>query len=180
MIPALYEKAKYEDVPQGVRDLFDKIKESKRGMYIHGDVGTGKTHMAYAMKMHWDKNMGARPAMFWNMTSLLHEIRADYDRPAYDRLHIEEVILNSRQLLFLDDVGAEKVTDWVGEMIYMIINHRYVERIPVIFTSNLPIGDLADRIGDRTASRIVEMCEIVELEGGDKRINQHSKINISI
>jgi DNA replication protein DnaC len=49
-----------------------------------------------------------------------------------------------------------------------------------MFTSNLPIQDLAERIGDRTASRIVEMCEVFELVGSDRRIKDQKRTKIII
>lgn len=176
MIPEKYKDSKYEDVPQEIRDRFEKIRETRRGLYIHGPVGTGKTHIAYALNKHWDEKGGK--VIFWNTTKLLRSIKNDFDKKFYDKDREEEKIMSSRALLFLDDMGAEKITEFAAETFYLIVNHRYQEKVPVIFTSNLPIADLADRIGDRTASRIVEMCDVVELIGEDRRMESINKIEI--
>lgn len=180
MIPDRYKNAKYEDVPQGIRELFETMKDTRRGLYICGSVGTGKTHFAYALKQKYDHPQGAWYAQFYNMTKLLHDIRQDFDMPARDKKYLEEDIMGHEHLLIIDDVGAEKITDWVAETFYLIVNERYNRMYPTIFTSNLPIKDLADRIGDRTASRIVEMCDTVELVGKDHRITNHIKKVINV
>lgn len=184
MTPERFKHAKYEDVPQLIRDLFDKVYETRRGIYIHGDVGTGKTHISYAMKNQWESTTKPdgqpRRAMFWNTTELLHSIRTDFDRPYGDKEKAEDRILDYAGLLFLDDVGAEKMSEWVAETFYLIINHRYNRVLPTIFTSNLPISDLADRIGDRTVSRIVEMSDVVELVGKDRRITNSKPLKVNL
>lgn len=177
MIPERYKDAKYEDVPKEIRERFEKIHETRKGMYVHGSVGSGKTHISYSLKKFWDSK-ASKGAIFWNTAELMREIKMDFDRPAIDKTRAEEKIMRFTGLLFIDDIGSEKMTDFVAETFYMIINHRYEKRLPIIFTSNLPIGDLAERIGDRTTSRIVEMCDVIELSGSDRRMEKATKIKV--
>ena len=181
--PLRYEGAKLEDVPQGIRDLFEKLPESRRGIFIHGDVGTGKTHIAYALRGAWEATKApsghTRRAMFWNTNELLRSIKADFDRSNYDKVRAEEKLMEHQGLLFLDDLGSERMSDWVGETFYLIINHRYNRMLPTIFTSNFGVADLAERIGDRTVSRIVGSSDVVELQGPDRRITSN-KITIQL
>lgn len=170
MIPKRYEHAKYGDVPAAVRGAFNDIRKNRKGIYIHGPVGTGKTHIAYALKMEWDRLNQYRPAIFWNTTDLMQSIRDDFDRQAYDKRRAAERIIDSKALLFLDDFGTEKPTEWVLERLYNIINHRYNSMLPVIITSNLNIDEVGTQFGDRIASRLVQMCEVYELEGADRRL----------
>lgn len=165
-IPARYDSVKIEDVPVHILEKFNKIRETRKGLYLHGKVGTGKTHIAYALY----KSEVARGALFWNTTELLHEIREDFDRPHSDKYREGERLMEHRNVLFLDDMGAEKVTDWVLETFYLIINKRYNERLPFVFTSNLTIKELSNTLGDRIASRITEMCDVIELTGVDRRL----------
>lgn len=170
MIPKRYEKARYSDVPSAVRGQFTQLREKRKGIYLHGPVGTGKTHIAYALKAEWDRLNPHRPAIFWNTTDLMQSIRDDFDRHAYDKTHSAKRIIESRALLFLDDFGTEKPTEWVLERIYNIINHRYNTMMPMVITSNLSIDEVGSQFGDRIASRLVEMCEIFELDGEDRRL----------
>jgi DNA replication protein DnaC len=74
-------------------------------------------------------------------------------------------------LLPLEDVGAEKQTDWVLEQLYSLINERYEQQRSILVTTNLPFEKLEEQIGQRSASRIVEMCgDPVLLYGEDRRI----------
>jgi DNA replication protein DnaC len=82
-------------------------------------------------------------------------------------------------LLVLDDLGAEKTSEWVEETLNLIVNTRYNERRATIFTSNYPdlppdsspaIITLHDRIGFRMRSRLHEMCDFLDLEGADYRM----------
>jgi DNA replication protein DnaC len=167
-IPERYKDAKLEDVPERVKDAFNRaVVINKKGLYIYGGVGTGKTHIAYAIKRRYDELR--QPNLFWNMTELIDEIRSDFNRK--EKEFTGENVLDYQHLLFLDDIGAEKPTEWVEEKIYLIVNRRYNDMLPTIFTSNLNISELSDRIGDRIASRIVEMCEIINLEGEDRRLS---------
>lgn len=167
-VPLRYADADYyRDVPIEVRNKFAIIKDTKRGLYLHGGVGVGKTHIAYAMH----KSKLARSSNFFNTTELLQRIRLDYNRKDESQ-GIAKEIAERRSIIFLDDIGAEKVTDWVLETFYLIINERYNEMLPTIFTSNCTIKELAEKLSDRIASRIVESCDIIELTGADRRLKK--------
>lgn len=169
--PARYEHASWDDVPKNIQKLVENMRESRRGLYIHGDVGTGKTHIAYAIN-----DFLKVQTRFHNTTELIFDIKRDFDRLSYDKMRWDERLSDHKGMLILDDIGAERMTDYVAEVFYLIINKRYNDMLPIIFTSNLSVGELAERVGDRTASRIIEMCDVVKLEGEDRRI-LHAKQN---
>ena len=176
MIPPRYQEASYEtDVPERIKLLLRNMGESKKGIYIHGAIGTGKTHIAYAIlkKMNEISRYGGE---LWNTTELLREIKDDFDRPYIDKRRVCEKLMESSKILFLDDIGVEKATEFVQETFYMLINKQYNEKFPIIFTSNKSVSELAEHVGERTASRIVEMCDVVELTGEDRRIAGRTKV----
>lgn len=74
-------------------------------------------------------------------------------------------------LLVIDDVGASKVSEFTEEITYRIINTRYERVYPTIITSNALPADLPSLMGQRVASRLVEMCSRVSLKGPDRRIS---------
>ena len=86
----------------------------------------------------------------------------------------EENIINfygSKELLVIDDVGAEKVSDWSRQMFYTLIDRRYREMSQTIITSNLDLDKLAEIIDERISSRIIEMGKVIKLGGKDWRLN---------
>lgn len=170
MIPPRYEKAEYKDVPEKIRDKFEKIKDTRKGLYLHGSVGTGKTHIAYALKKKWDEENPYRQATFRNTPELIQDTKEDFDRDGYEKRRLMERLKESNSLIILDDVGTEQATGWVLDQLYLLINKRYNDMKPMIFTSNLTVEELGKALGDRIASRIVEMCDIIELGGDDKRL----------
>jgi DNA replication protein DnaC len=109
------------------------------------------------------------PTLFITVPNLLDRIRATYG-PGGNGSE-QEVIetVKTVEFLVLDDLGAERVTDWVAEKLFTIINHRHDEDLETVFTSNLSLEQLADHIGERTTWRIVEMADVVELSGPNLR-----------
>lgn len=169
--PARYQNASLVDIPKQIKEAMEKIQIIE-GIYLYGAVGTGKTHICWAIKNHLEKNKSY--VTLWNVVDLIQEIKRDFDREPSDKKRPELYLENYeyQNLVILDDIGAEKTTDFVTETLYRIINQRYIHQLPTIFTSNYSVGELAERIGDRSTSRIVEMCKIVELTCGDRRLQK--------
>lgn len=148
-------------------DGWEENREAGRGLYLCGDVGTGKTHLAVAVMTELIRRRRV-PSLFVTVPELLDNLRLAYNDPGQD---IDEWMhsVKSADLLVLDDLGSEKPTPWVQERLFVVIDHRYREMLPTIITSNIGPRDLGDKLGARTASRIVSMCEGIELDGPDYR-----------
>jgi DNA replication protein DnaC len=146
-----------------------------RGLFFEGLPGVGKTHLAVAVLKQVMERLGVR-GLFYDTRDLLRVIRSTYD-PSIRTTEIEVLRPVMRaDLLVLDDIGAEKTSEWVEETMNLIVNTRYNERRLTIFTSNfLDVPDDADptslvfRIGHRMRSRLHEMCEFVQMDGADYR-----------
>ena len=141
-----------------------------RGLWFMGDVGTGKTTLAMLVsKAALD---AGHSVAIYSVPHLLAEIRDTYDRDPGERSYMDFFNrLAAVDLLHLEDVGAEKQTDWVLEQLYSLINERYEQQRSILVTTNLPFEKLEEQIGQRTVSRIVEMCgDPVPLYGEDRRI----------
>lgn len=153
-----------------VRDYVDQWEEnleSGKGLYFCGDVGTGKTHLAVGV-MNWLIEKHKVPSLFVTVPELLDNLRGAYSDPNRNLDEWMDAVKNAN-LLVLDDLGSEKVTSWVQERLFVIVNHRYQEALPTLFTSNIAPGDLAAQMGARTASRVMSMCTWIALEGKDYR-----------
>jgi DNA replication protein DnaC len=147
---------------------------SGRGLFLEGQPGVGKTHLAVAVLKEVIQ-AGAR-GLFYDTRDLLRVIRSTYD-PSIRTTELEILKpVMTAELLVLDDLGAEKTSEWVEETMNLIVNTRYNERRLTIFTSNYAdIPDDTDpnallfRIGHRMRSRLHEMCEFIVLDGADYR-----------
>ncbi len=142
-------------------------REAGRGLYFCGDVGSGKTHLAVAV-MNELITRKRIPSLFVTVPELLDNLRGAYNDPGRNLDEWMDAVKNA-DLLVLDDLGSERVTEWVRERLFVIVNHRYREALPTIFTSNIGPEELPAQLGERTASRIISMCEGVELTGEDYR-----------
>jgi DNA replication protein DnaC len=157
------------EVKRYLGDLEANLAAGK-GVWFYGDVGTGKTSLA--MLISKEVSAAGRSVAVYSLPKLLARIRRTYDSDRSDLSYLEFVErLTSVDVLHLDDVGAEKRTDWVLEQLYAIVNERYESQRSVLVTSNLDESKLKDQIGERTVSRLVEICSdfMIPLFGNDLR-----------
>ena len=151
-----------------VRELAKNLDKG-RGLWIHGDVGTGKTSLA--MLVSKAALEAGRSVAIYSMPRLLARIRRTYETESGEEGYLSFFDrLSSVDLLHLDDLGAEKRTDWVLEQLYAIVDRRYEEERSMVVTTNLDVPALEEQIGERTVSRLVEICgDPLPLYGDDQR-----------
>jgi len=148
-----------------VRAIEDNLA-SGRGLWIQGDVGTGKTTLAMLVsKAALD---AGRSVAIYSLPRLLNLLRESMDSQQGKLDFMDR--LTAVDLLQIDDLGAENQTDWVLEQLYSIVNARYEAERAIVATTNLMPDELSERLGARTVSRLVEICgDLIPLFGEDKR-----------
>ena len=156
-----------QPVRQFIRNI-DKNLDAGNGFWFFGDVGTGKTSLA--MLVSKSALEAGRSVAIYSMPRLLADIKETYEDSS-ERSYMELFDrLCSVDLLHIDDLGAEKRTEWVLEQLYSIVNERWQEQKSMIVTTNLLDPDeLRAQIGPRTVSRITEMCVQIPIMGRDRR-----------
>ena len=184
-IPRAYEGDTFADytVTATNKDAVDAahmmVADEITGLFLHGEKGTGKTKLAAIIAN--ERARAGSPVLFASVPDLMADIRASFASGGTSE-RVQAV--KNAPFLVLDDLGAEKMTEWVGEQLFCIVNHRYNERLVTVVTSNYSptqvIAHMAtvdargkvidDLQGQRIMSRIYEMCERVEIRGADWRM----------
>lgn len=144
--------------------------DARDGLFVTRDfVLTHNTTLAMLVSKHVIE--AGRTVAIFSLPSLLARIRAtfdDGDKGALSQIQLVQR-LTSVDLLHIDDVGAEKTSEWVLEQLYEIVNKRYEDDRSIVITTNLDHAALVAQIGERTTSRLEEMCEVLPLNGPDAR-----------
>jgi DNA replication protein DnaC len=133
-----------------------------RGLLLVGGCGTGKTHLAVAALLEIiDCNKGGR-LLFSNFQDLIQEIQASFNN---DEVPSKSELLRpliEADLLVLDELGSQKPSLFVTDILYYVINSRYNDERATIFTTNFK-EDLNERISERLRSRLDEMTQQILL-----------------
>jgi DNA replication protein DnaC len=145
--------------------------DAGRGLWLMGPPGTGKTTLSMLVSKAAIK--AGRSVAIYSLPRLLNEIR---DTHRSERSHVALLDrLTEVDLLHIDDVGAERTTDWVLEELYSIVNGRYEDQRSMVITTNILDREaLCAQLTARTVSRLTEMCDELPLLGHDHRMDLRS------
>ena len=144
---------------------FAQMRADGKGLLLFGDVGVGKTFLA-ACIVNALISQGI-PCLMTNFARLTNTLGGMFEGK---QEYIDN--LNGFPLVVIDDLGAERDTEYVGEIVHNIIDSRCREGLPLIVTTNLTGEELAnprDMRKRRIYSRLLEMCIPVKFEGEDRR-----------
>lgn len=149
-------------------DNFGEFRKNGKGLLLFGTVGTGKTFISACIANALiDKG---HPVLMTNFARIANTVGGMWEgkQEYYDSL-------NRFQLLILDDLAAERKTEYMSEIVFNVIDARYRAGLPMIVTTNLTSEELkhpSDIAYQRTFSRLLEMCIPVKVEGKDKRLEK--------
>ena len=178
-VPLKYAEQTFDDyqVTAENRDAVQKARwyvdaKPKKGMYIYGGAGTGKTFLASLIAREYILNFSN--VVFGDVPSLLGDLKATFGTGNTEDLLNRYIDCD---LLVLDDIGTEQVSDWSASVLYRLVNGRYNADKPIIVTSNYDLNGLSKRlktpnddfVSTRIISRFKEMCYQAFLGTKDRR-----------
>jgi DNA replication protein DnaC len=197
-VPARYEECGLAGFDAGTHSLRSALERCLRycegypwlgqteeglGLLFSGENGVGKTHLAVGVLRELVTQKGAS-GQFWDFHELVREIKRSYDPGTRTtEVQVLEPVVET-DVLLLDDLGAWRMTDWMVDTLFYILNTRYLAKRATIVTTNFQDVDkdkasradplhrreyLIDRIGARLRSRLMEMCVFIRIEGTDHR-----------
>jgi DNA replication protein DnaC len=172
-IPSRYLASSLDNF-SGNNDLVGYVRQlvtgEPRSVFLTGPTGCGKTHLATAMvrNLVQQNRITRYNARFVSTVDLLIEAKATFGQAA-GRSEEDVLVKYARPpLLILDDLGAEKQSDWAATLLYALIDRRYRDLKITFITSNMDLEAIEQQLGSRTASRLAEY-EIVKIRMPDHR-----------
>lgn len=156
---------KISTVAKNYVENFSKMREDGKGLLLFGTVGTGKSFASACIANALiDKGV---PVLMTNFARIANTVQGLFEgrQEYYDSL-------NRFPLLILDDLSAERKTEYMQEIVFSVIDARYRAGLPLIVTTNLTAEELkhpSDVTNQRTFSRLLEMTIPIEVEGIDRR-----------
>lgn len=138
-------------------------KKLEVGILLYGSVGTGKTYASSCIANYLMKNN--KTVMIMNLGLYLNKLKREWAEAEADVLNYAKEC----QLLIIDDFGTEKVSEFVLEKVFNLIDTRYRAEKPLIITSNLNLDEIEERFGSRISDRIKDMCYPIMAVGESKR-----------
>lgn len=163
-VPPNDELAKAKAICVRYAQNFDK--KNPVNLMMHGTYGTGKSHLAASIAKLLMKNLHS--CLFVSMPKLLSMFRESYSKTSdFSELKLMK-LLYGVECLIIDDLGAEKGSDWATEKLFEIVDSRAGKH--TIYTTNFQPKELAQVIGGRNFSRIMENTTRLEMVGNDYRL----------
>jgi DNA replication protein DnaC len=154
---------------------------AERGLLLIGRPGVGKSHLAAGVLRTLVERYRVR-GLFVDFTTLVHDIQSTFDRGSEESKADVLDPVTEAEILVLDELGAQKPTPWVNDTLYLIMNGRYMRRLPTVFTTNFRLEGsdavaerreapeaLAARIPALLVSRLYQMTRPVVIEAEDFR-----------
>lgn len=173
----IHEEEKYQKrlivIPIKFRDIEcdkpDMVKQGQeKSMFITGPVGVGKTVLMASIVKEILKDK-KRDVEWISYPGFIMELQSSFRKDDETPYDIAKETASFPETLCIDDLGAEKMTVFVQQITYYIINYREQEMLHTLITSNFSLRQIAEQIDTRISSRIIGMCKIVKLTGEDRR-----------
>lgn len=157
---------KYQQIESDHPELL-KI-DKPESLFITGNTGAGKTVLACSIAKKSIRNL--QDITYISYPAFIMELQSAFKKDHENPFDMAEKVAKDEKILFIDDLGAEKITDFVRQITYFILNEREQKCLITVITSNFSLSQLDEQVDPRISSRIAGMCRVIKLTGEDRRI----------
>lgn len=170
VIPKLYRDARIEHLSPALQEQILGL-DDERGLFLWGPVGVGKTYAKAAIARHFIEARQWVERVVWG--KMLYDIRKTFHYHDDDESTVLNPLLTADKVI-IEDIGTaasldKQESDFATRTLLMVLDSRIEDCLPVFITSNLSIESLGRSFDERIASRIQGCCEVIELQGRDRR-----------
>lgn len=153
-------------------NILENVKNGESVYIYSATTGNGKTTWATKIANQYIRksvatSMLENEVLYLNVSIFLDQLKSQFSSFNEEIVELQEMAKKCK-LLILDDIGAERPSEYVCERLYDLINYRYTNMLSIIYTSNLNPNELGDRLGMRIESR-VKSAHQVKIVGSDRR-----------
>ncbi len=153
-------------------DKADKLEKSLgKSLFITGAAGTGKSVFMYSLAKRYIR--AGEPVKVIRFTSWVMEMQSLFRSETANPFLAAQRTAAFKGVLCIDDLGAEKATEYVRQLIYYILDEREQGDLVTVITSNLSLNQIDENIDKRASSRILGMCEVLKTTGEDRRLKRN-------
>lgn len=169
------DKNRFETIKWLTSFIENYSKDTKKGLYLHGNFGSGKTYLIAAMFNELARSNVKSAIVFW--PEYIRDLKSSFDSDFKEKFNYIKKV----PLLLIDDIGAENTTAWARDEIFCpLIQYRMQEELPTFFTSNLTIDELEQHFSvtknsvdiikaRRIIERVKQLTEDIEMIGKNNR-----------
>ncbi len=160
----------FNNAVDNCKSFIEHFGEEHRNIIFYGNVGTGKSFLSGCIaKELLDRGTSI---LYFSAVQLFQSLlNASYNTDKSELNHLYDTLYSS-DLLIIDDLGSEHITDYSRSQLFQILNERALRRKPFLLSTNFDLQKLREEYSERIFSRLIDSSYLCRLTGPDIRMKK--------